>query len=47
MCHDMYKLINFTKLDVAENISLVEALGIGTIELNMSVQQEATKMQIV
>ena len=42
MCHDMRKFINFKKLDITEDITLgdgfsVEALGIETIELNISV----------
>ena len=40
--HDVNKFINFTKLDIAENISVgnghsVETLGRGTVELNVSV----------
>ena len=42
MCHDVNEFINFTKLDVAEDITLgdrhsAKALGKGTVELNMSV----------
>ena len=42
MCHDARSFINLKRLEIAEEITLgdgysVEALGIGTIELNVSV----------
>ena len=42
MCHDVRKFINFKKLEITEEIThgdgfVVEALGTGTIELNISV----------
>ena len=45
ICHDVNKFIHFTKLDVAEDITQgdrhsIEALGIGTVELNVSVSNK-------
>lgn len=42
ICHDLKKFVDFRKLNVAEEITVgdgysVEALEIGTIELNMNV----------